>query len=105
VEGIENRGEAEVVQGRYVLLPRDRIVELDEGEVFYHQLLGMKVFDSNEDLVGTIEEVYELRPADLLEIRGPDGTHFVPFLASIVVEVDPENGRMIIDPPEGLLDL
>ena len=40
--------------------------------------------------IGEIVEVYELRPADLLEVQGPSKTHFIPFLASIVKEVDPE---------------
>jgi len=105
LEGIGTRETAEAVQGRYVLLPREEIESLEEGEVFYHQLLGMEVSTPNGELVGTIEEVYELRPADLLEIRGPNGTHFVPFLNSIVLEVDADNGTMVIDPPEGMLDL
>jgi 16S rRNA processing protein RimM len=50
-------------------------------------------------------EVYELASADLLAVRGPGGTRHIPFLQSIVVEVDAEAGKLIIDPPEGLLDL
>jgi 16S rRNA processing protein RimM len=105
LEGVGCRDDAEALQGRYVLLPRNEIQGLEEGEVFYHQLLGMEVVTPNGDLVGTIREVYELRPADLLEIRGPNGTHFVPFLKSIIQSVDADSGTMVIDPPEGMLDL
>jgi 16S rRNA processing protein RimM len=105
LEGIETRAHAEALRGRYVLLPREEIADLGEGEVFYHQLLGMQVLTSCGVVVGTIEEVYELRPADLLEVKGPTGTHFIPFLASIVREVNTATGTMVIDPPEGLLEL
>ena len=105
LKGVGTREDAEAIRGRYVLLPRENIEVLAEGEVFYHQLLGMQVLTLSGVVVGTIEEVYELRPADLLEVRGPAGTCFVPFLESIVKEVDTDTRTMIIDPPEGLLEL
>jgi 16S rRNA processing protein RimM len=65
----------------------------------------MKVVTVQGEEVGDIVEVYELRPADLLEVEGPSKTHFIPFLSSLVRNVDPETSTMVIDPPEGLLDL
>jgi 16S rRNA processing protein RimM len=76
-----------------------------EGELFYHELLGMRVVTVDREEVGTIVEVYELQPADLLEVKGPSKTHFIPFLSSLVKEVDREDSLMVIDPPAGLLDL
>jgi 16S rRNA processing protein RimM len=103
--GVTDRTQAEFFHGRYLLRPRTELEELAEGEVFYHQLLGMKVLTVSGEEVGEIVEVYELRPADLLEVRGPRGTHHIPFLESIIREVDPEAGTLIIDPPDGILDL
>jgi 16S rRNA processing protein RimM len=105
VDGVEDREGAEALKDRYVLRPREELEDLGEGEVFYHQLLGMKVRTTSGEELGEIVEVYELRPADLLEVKGPSKTHVIPFLESIVKEVDPETATMIIDPPEGLLDL
>lgn len=105
LEGIQDRTGAEELRGRYLLRSADELAALQEGEVFYHQLLGMRVLTVEGEEVGEIREVYELRPADLLEVRGPRGTHLIPFLASIVREVKAEEGVMIIDPPEGLLEI
>jgi 16S rRNA processing protein RimM len=105
VEGVEDRTAAEALQGRYLLRPVEELKEPGEGEVFYHQLLGMRVVTVGGEEIGRIVEVYELRPADLLEVRGPRKTRFIPFLESIVREVDAEKGVMVIDPPDGLLDL
>jgi 16S rRNA processing protein RimM len=103
--GVTDRDGAERIQGRYLFLESDAVEPLAEGEVFYHQLLGMEVVTKDGERVGEIREVYELRPAHMLEVHGPKGEVMIPFLSHIVVEVDPEAGRMVIDPPEGLLDL
>lgn len=103
--GVGDREGAERLQGRYLFQQADALEPLQEGEVFYHQLLGMEVVTRDGELVGRIREVYELRPADMLEIEGPNGDVMIPFLDHIVVEIDADAGRMVIDPPEGLLDL
>jgi len=103
--GGEDRDRAGGLQGKYLLRPAEELDGLEEGEVFYHQLLGLKVVTVDGDDVGEIVEVYELRPADLLEVRGADRTHHIPFLATVVQNVDLEKGIMTIAPPEGLLDL
>ena len=105
VEGVEDRTAAEALQGHYLLRPLEELEELQEGEVFYHQLLGMRVMTLDGEELGEIVEVYELRPADLLEVRGAGKTRFIPFMDSIVREVDAQEGIMVIDPPDGLLDL
>ena len=105
LEGVESRDEAAALQGLYVLRPTAELEAAEEGELFYHQMLGMKVVTVEGEEVGEIVEVYELRPADLIEVRGSSKTHLIPFLSSVVREVDPETSTMVIDPPAGLLDL
>ncbi len=103
--GVESRSDAEVLRGRYLMRPMDEVEPLEEGEVFYHQLLGSHVYTVDGTFLGSVAEVYELAPADLLEVRGEGHTYMIPFRAEVVVEVDPERGRIVVDPPDGLLDL
>ncbi|HUF77255.1 MAG TPA: ribosome maturation factor RimM [Longimicrobiales bacterium] len=103
--GLRSREDAELLRGRYLLTELASVPPLEEGELFYHQLLGLEVVTKDGKLLGEIVEVYELRPAHLLEVHGPAGEVMIPFVQEIVVETDPEAGRMVIDPPEGLLDL
>ena len=103
--GVVDRSGSERLRGNYLFESFDALEPLAEGEVFYHQLLGMEVFTTDGERIGEIAEVYEVRPADLLEVRRPEGVLMVPFLDHIVVNVDIEARRLTIDPPVGLLDL
>ena len=103
--GVDDRNQAEALRGRYLFQAMADIAPLAEGEVFYHQLLDMEVVTVDGRAVGTVTEVFELAPADLLEVHGPRGVVMVPYRPEIVVEVDVEAGRLTIDPPDGLLDL
>ena len=102
--GVEDRSAAELLRGRYVLIERARLPALAEGEVFLHELIGLEVARADGTRVGEVVQVYELRPADLIEVRTERGTVLVPFVGSIVRGVDVAGGRLVIDPPEGLLE-
>lgn len=103
--GVEDRNQAEVLRGRYLLRPVEELEPLADDEFFHHQLLGMMVVTVDGEEVGVVDQVFELEPADLLEVRGPGGSLMIPFRPEIVREVDVEEARLVIDPPDGLLDL
>jgi 16S rRNA processing protein RimM len=104
-QGAGDRSQAETLRDRYLLRSMADIAPLADDEVFYHQLIGMRMELPDGTLVGTVREVYELRPSDLLEVRTATGTRLIPFVDHVVTEVHRDEGRMVIDPPEGLLDL
>lgn len=103
--GVDDRNQAELLTGRYLFSCIDDLEPLAEGELFYHQLIGMRVETVQGVEVGVVAQVFELSPADLLEVHGPGGTVMVPYRREIVVEVDVEGERLVVDPPHGLLDL
>ena len=104
-EGVQDRSGMEGLLGRYVMRSMDQIEELEEGETFYHDLLGMEVVTVDGQRVGEVIEVYELRPADLLEVRGPERDFMIPYIAEMVQSVSVEENRIVLDPPPGLLDV
>lgn len=104
--GLADRNAVEDLAGRYLLVPAGELAPLEEGEVFYHQLLGLRVETVEGQAVGTVVEVYETEPAHLLEVRANGGgQHLIPFSDRIVRELDRAGGRLVIDPPPGLLEL
>lgn len=105
LERVEDRNAALDLTGRYLLVPAAERGEPEEGEFFYHQLLGLEVETKDGQVVGRVREVYETEPRHMLEVKGGGRIHLVPFDRRIVMAVELEEGRLVIDPPEGLLDL
>ena len=59
----------------------------------------------DEKKVGTVKEIAHGAGGELLVIRREDGSEaLVPFVSQIVPTVDVQGGRVVLDPPEGLLD-
>ena len=63
-EGRDDRDAVTDLAGRYLVLPIGRVAALDEGEVFYHQLLGAEVVTVEGARVGRVREVFETEPND-----------------------------------------
>ena len=104
-EGVYDRDGVQALLGRYVLRGIDQLEEPDEGEVFYHDLLGMEVQTLGGERVGEVVEIYELQPADLLEVRGPEKDFMIPYIAEMIKSVSVADNRIVLDPPPGLLDV
>lgn len=104
-EGVQDRSGAETLRDRYLLKPFGEIEPAADDELFYHEILGMRVETPAGEPLGVVVELYELQPAHMLEVRGPTGMRLIPFTSRVVVSVDRVARQMVIDPPAGLLDL
>jgi 16S rRNA processing protein RimM len=105
-EGIESREAAEDVRNTELLVPLADLPELDDPEAFYdHQLVGLSARLTDGSVLGEVAAVRH-EGADLLVVRRSDGGELlVPFVAAIVPTVDLAGGFVVVDPPEGLLEL
>ena len=101
---IGDRTEAELWNGRLLLVPESELSPLEEGEVYQHELRGMTVELSSGEVVGTITDVFEVPQGLLLDVARPRGTVLVPFSDEIIVDIDRERRVVRIDPPLGLID-
>ena len=103
---LDDRTEVDALARHYLLVPVSEIAPLEQDELFYHELLGATVETVHGDHVGVVREVFETMPNHLLELKRPDGKlQLIPFADRIVKVIDRERRRIVIDPPEGLLDL
>lgn len=105
---VADRNRAEELRNTLLIVDDDDVVEDDAW--YIEDLLGAQVYlvDAGPDAqpVGEVVEVTPGAVQDLLHVRLAGGTEsLVPFVEQIVPVVDPEAGRVEIDPPVGLLDL
>jgi 16S rRNA processing protein RimM len=108
--GIADRTGAEPLRGVWLTVDADQAGSPEGPDEFHdHQLVGLTVVTTAGEQVGVVTDVRH-HGQDLLVIEPTAGSHrrsevLVPFVASIAVDVDVAGGRMVIDPPVGLLDL
>ena len=97
----------EALRGAALLIPRDQAAPLDDDEVFYHAVVGMRVDTSAGETVGTVSELYETPGGGfLLGVRPPRGKEIlIPFVREMVRRLDREARVVEIEAPPGLLEL
>ncbi|MDQ1671279.1 MAG: rRNA processing protein RimM [Actinomycetota bacterium] len=121
IEGVTDRTAAERLRNLLLVVDVDPDERPDDPEEFYdRQLVGLRVETVDGTPVGQLREVLHLPGQDVLAVRrgvgspgGPDSADsadspggdevLVPFVREFVPEVDIDGGRIVIDPPAGLL--
>jgi len=103
-EHTDDRSGAEALRGIKLM---GVVLEDDDEDSWYERdLVGLKAVTVFGDEVGEVTALQSRPTQDLLVLRLIDGREaLVPFVAAIVPEVDIERGRVVLDPPPGLLDL
>jgi 16S rRNA processing protein RimM len=106
--GIADRTQAESLRGTWLTMDSSEVTSPEDPDEFYdHELVGLAVVTTSGEPVGVVTDVRH-HGQDLLVIQ-PAESHrdglLVPFVAAIVPEIDVAAGRLVIDPPPGLLDL
>ncbi|KGD87469.1 ribosome maturation factor RimM [Rhizobium sp. YS-1r] len=99
--GINDRSAAEALNGLELFIERDNLPdeELEEDEFYYADLEGLEAVDEAGKSYGTVSAVYDFGAGDLLELKGPGRRPaLIPFSEAAVLEIDLENGRILIDP-------
>ena len=107
-EGYADRDAADTIRDTLLAIDSEQLAPLTDPEDFYdHDLIGLTVVTVAGEQVGAVADVLH-HGQDLLVIDGAgprSGAQIlVPFVAALVPEVDMAAGRLVIDPPPGLLD-
>ncbi|MGC5329536.1 ribosome maturation factor RimM [Micromonospora sp. DT62] len=106
-EGSLDRDVAEALRGTLLAVDSADVAAPEDPEEFHdHQLVGLAVVTPDGDRLGEVARIDHAPSSDLLVLRRPEGgTALIPFVKAIVPEVDLAGGRVVVDPPAGLLDL
>lgn len=106
-KGLESRDEVEALKGRQLYIHREALPEPDEesSEFYYSDLIGLEIKASHGAVLGKVSAVYDYGAGDLLELHLKDGRKIpIPFTHDFVPVVNVNEGYVIIDPPEGLIE-
>lgn len=104
--GIADRTAADALRGMLFVVDSAELPPPADPDEFYdHELEGLSVRHIDGSTVGTVTEVLHSAAGELLSVRTADGREvLVPFVTAIVPTVSIDEGLIVIDPPDGLLD-
>jgi 16S rRNA processing protein RimM len=97
---------AEALAGAELKMATADIGPLPEGTFYHHDLVGCEVRDRDAHVIGRVTSVEGTMERSRLVVEAADGkAMLIPMVADICVRVDPAARIIVVDPPEGLLDL
>ncbi len=100
---VPDRTAAEALRGVELVVEADEDGG-DEDAWYPHELAGLRAEHVDGRVLGEVVGLEHLPAQDALVLREPDGTRtLVPFVRAIVPVVDVPGGRVVLDPPGGLL--
>lgn len=107
LDGVGDRNAADALRGTLFLVDTATLPPIDDPDEYYdHQLEGLTVSTVDGVVVGRVAEVLHTAAGELLAVTRDDGAEvLVPFVSAIVVSVSLSEQSVVIDPPDGLLDL
>jgi 16S rRNA processing protein RimM len=104
-EEVLTRDVAETLRGALLLADTATLPPTEDPDEFYdHELAGLRAELADGTVVGKVVEIVHSPAGELLEVDVDGRSALVPFVRAIVPTVDVAGGRVVLDPPEGLLD-
>ncbi len=105
---IDTRDEAEELRGSLIRIPQAERMPLPEGTFYHDQLKDLQVFDTGGRLLGTVVEIISGGGHDQILIAragNEDQTSLIPVVENFIRQVDLVKGVIVVELPEGMLDL
>lgn len=104
-EGVSTMDAAEALAGAELRIDAEAMRPLAAGEFYRHELVGCRVETTDGRKLGDVRRVEEGPGVDRLVVSGARGEILVPLARDICVTIDAASRRIVIAPPDGLLEL
>lgn len=109
IDGVADRDAAEALKGTRLYAERAALPEPAADEYYHADLIGLRVELGDGTTLGRVRAVHDFGAGDLIEVaddegQGKAGGLMVPFTVAAVPVVDLEGGRLVVDPPPGLIE-
>lgn len=105
-EGVNTREEAARLTGLLVSVPRSEAAPLPPNSWYAADLIACSVYDQTGFYLGLVNEVLDTGTQSVLKVDDPPKpVVYIPFVPQFLVSVDPMHQKIVVSPPEGLIDL
>ena len=97
LEGIPDRSAAEKYKGQLIAVSREEMPKQQEGEYYWSDLIGLSVVNLEGYAFGTVDSLLETGANDVLVVKGESGETLMPFIASVIQQVDLKGKYIRVD--------
>lgn len=108
LEGVSSRNDAEMLCNQKFFLPEHELEELGDNHYYEYQIVGLEVVTADGKTLGTVTDIQKTGANDIYEVTPPDGNHkksfYIPAVDHVVVSIDLNAKRMVINLIEGLVE-
>ena len=103
-KGIEDINMAEKYKGCYIKIKRENARKLPEGTYFIADLIGIKVYDEDGNLLGKVDDIYNNKVHDIYVVKDDLGKQILlPSTKEVIKEIDVDGERIVVHLIEGLV--
>ncbi len=97
LEDINDRDQAVELTGARILIQPQQLPELEQGEYYWSQLIGLQVVSTDNQAFGSVDQMMETGANDVMVVQG-DRERLIPFVMDEVVkQVDLDKGQIIVE--------
>ena len=101
---IDSVEDAEKLRGQDLTIPSSELYPLPEGQYYTFQLIGLDVLTTEGQYLGQVTDIMATAGNDVYIVEGEGGEILIPAIEDVVKSIDLEEGKMVIEAIEGLLD-
>ncbi|HXV79684.1 MAG TPA: ribosome maturation factor RimM [Candidatus Binatia bacterium] len=105
LSGVDRIDDAQEWVGSVLSVAERDLDPLPAGEYYHYQVIGLEVFDTQGERIGVVARTWSTPAGELYIVTGPLKEYLIPAVKEIIEKVDFAAGKMVINPPDGLLDL
>ncbi len=105
LRGVDQIESARQHIGATLLVDHAALGELAPGQYYQYQVIGFEVVDVSGVVIGTLVSMLSTAGGELYVVQGSKKQHLIPAVKDIVEKVDFAEKKIVINPPDGLLDL
>ena len=104
-EDVKNEEEADALLGNHVYLPLKMLPKLSGNKFYFHEVIGFEIEDKRYGFVGEIQSINDSSAQPLFEVLNGGVEILIPMIDHFLVKIDRENKKVIMDLPEGLIEM
>jgi len=104
-EDVDTEEDADSIMNCEVYLPLSMLPKLTGNKFYFHEVIGFEIEDKRLGVFGKIVSINDTTAQPLFEVLNGNVEMLIPMIDHFLVEIDRENKKVIMDLPEGLVEM